>query len=412
MNRAPGHRKGIRVGLVVPSLGEGGVAAVADFMCATIDRSGAFDSRIVCLSSSWRDDLGVAITSPFSWHRGVRKAEGSWRGRRCTWVGAALSEIELQRYRPRLLLREVLSDCQLIQVVCGSPALAYAVCDLGVPVAVHCATRAVVERRSRAAKERGMLATWRRGMTLLVDCLERTALRSVDAVQVESAWMRDYVRLVTAGRPVLIRDVVPGVDTTRFTPLSKRDLQADSYVLCVGRFNDERKNVRLLLEAFALLTHERRSSTRLVLAGSAAPKPGFWQRARELGLEERVRYVASPGPDELVRLYQSASACALSSDEEGFGIVIIEAMSCAVPVVATRCGGPEGIIRDGCDGYLVGVGNVREMTDRLERLLSDAALNRRLGDAGRRAVLARFDRRVAGHALLETYEALLAGRCV
>jgi glycosyltransferase involved in cell wall biosynthesis len=248
-------------------------------------------------------------------------------------------------------------------------------------------------------------------MTLLVDRLERTALRSVDAVQVESAWMRDYVRRVTAGRPVLIRDVTPGVDATRFVPLSTRDLRAGPYVLCVGRFNDERKNVRLLLEAFALLTHERRSSTRLVLAGSAAPNPGFWQRAGELGLEERVNYVASPSPDELVRLYQSASVCALSSDEEGFGIVIIEAMSCAVPVVATRCGGPEGIIRDGCDGYLVGVGNVREMTDRLERLLSNGALNRRLGDAGRQAVLARFDRRVAGRALLETYEALLGGQC-
>jgi glycosyltransferase involved in cell wall biosynthesis len=44
---------------------------------------------------------------------------------------------------------------------------------------------------------------------------------------------------------------------------------------------------------------------------------------------------------------------ALSSDEEGLGIVILEAMACAIPVVATKCGGPDGIITDGKDGYLI-----------------------------------------------------------
>ncbi len=54
------------------------------------------------------------------------------------------------------------------------------------------------------------------------------------------------------------------------------------------------------------------------------------------------------------------------------------------------------------------MGNVRELTDRLTRLLSNEPLNRGMGEAARKSVLERFDSRVAGKALLETYDALLA----
>ena len=91
-------------------------------------------------------------------------------------------------------------------------------------------------------------------------------------------------------------------------------------------------------------------------------------------------------------------------------MVIIEAMACGIPVVSTRSGGPDGIIRDGHDGYLTEVGNVGELTDRLTRLLSNEPLNRSMGEAARKTVLERFDSRVAGKALLETYDALLGSR--
>ena len=196
----------------------------------------------------------------------------------------------------------------------------------------------------------------------------------------------------------------------RFKPAARRDLQSGHYVLTVGRLNDPRKNVTMLLDAFAALPSAVRSDSRLVLAGSAGPSPEFWARVKKLDLDHSVAFVNSPTIDELIALYQTATVFASSSDEEGFGMAIIEAMACGIPVVSTRSGGPDGIIRDGHDGYLTEVGNVGELTDRLTRLLSNEPLNRSMGEAARKTVLERFDSRVAGKALLETYDALLAVR--
>ena len=107
----------------------------------------------------------------------------------------------------------------------------------------------------------------------------------------------------------------------------------------------------MLLESFAALPSKVRRNSRLVLAGSAGPPAEFWARVKEFGLDQRVTFVNSPTIGELIALYQTATVFASSSDEEGFGMAIVEAMACGIPVVSTRSGGPDGIIRDGHDRY-------------------------------------------------------------
>lgn len=399
------------IGLVVPSFEQGGgVPSVAEFICQTLERFGAYEYRLISLSSSARDEISVGLTQPASWLRGVRTDHGVWRGRPFTRVGAFASELEFQRYQPRPALAALLADCDLIQVVCGSPAFAWSVCGLGKPVAVQCATRAIVERRRRDATARGFKATWRRGMNRFTDRLDRKALQTVDAIQVENPWMLDYAREVNMGRKALIRYAPPGVDAERFRPATARDLRTDPYILCVGRLDDPRKNISLLLEAYAGLPDVLKQTARLVLAGSAGPGPAFWARVKELGLSSRVEFVPFPDPEALLRLYQAAAVFALSSDEEGLGVVILEAMACAIPVVSTRSGGPDGIITEGQDGYLVGLDDAQALAGRLARLLSDEELNRRMGEAARETILHRYETGVTGQAFLEIYDELLARR--
>jgi len=398
-----------RVGLIVPALdGGGGVPAVADFVHGAASASGRYEVRLVSLNMSACDPESLRIARPGTWFRGAIAREGMWNGHRIVHVGAVAGEFEFQRYRGRHALAAAVSSCDLLQVVCGSPAWANAVRGLDKPVSVHAATRARIERRARDARPRGALGWWRKAMTEVTDRLDDRALRCVDAIQVMNPWMLEYARGINAGREVDIRYAPPGVDEEQFHPAAMRDLTSDPYVLCVARLDDPRKNIGLLLEAYARLPDEVRKKVRLVLAGSSGPPPDFWTRAEALSLRDRIEYVERPSREVLVRLYQRAAVFALPSDEEGFGVVLVEAMACGVPVVSTRSGGPDGIVSDGKDGFLVPLDDAAAMAGRLSRLLREADLNLSMGREARRTIETRYAARIAGVAFLDVWDKLLA----
>jgi D-inositol-3-phosphate glycosyltransferase len=397
----------LRIAIVVPGLTQGGgVPAVARFVKDTILRSGRYDLKLVSLTMSASDPDSVRLAAPSSWLRGVSATTGTWEGLPFIHVGTTAGEFEFQRYRPRRALTKALADCDLVQVVCGSPAWANAVLGLGKPVAMHVATRARLERRQRDANVRNMLALWGKAMTEITDRLDDRALSRVDAIQLMNPRMLEYARDLNISRAVDIRYAPPGVDAELFHPLDHREPAQDPYILCVARFSDPRKNVGLLLEAYAQLPKALHNKVRLVLAGSSTPPAVFWRRAEALGLRERISLFERPDRNALVRLYQGACAFALPSDEEGFGLVLLEAMACAIPVVSTSSGGPEGIITDGEDGYLVPLDDVRGLSSRLLRLLQDTAFNIEMGWNARQTIERRYDERVAGEAFIAMWDRL------
>lgn len=397
------------MGLVVPSLaGGGGVLTVASFLKDTILATGKYDLKVLSLATSMSDNCSVSLLQPLSWRAGVRSLSGTWEGIPYIHIGSFLCELEFQRFKPRRCLSQHLGDCDVVQVVCGSPAWAYALRGLGKPVSLQCATRAIIERRKRDAGTQGPRSWFRKGMTHVTNSIECNVLRFVDAIQVENRWMYEFARQHNPDRDVDIRFLQPGIDTGRFRPKSGRDFHRDPYVLCVGRLNDSRKNVGLLLEAYAKLSIDARRSLRLVLAGLDGPPKAFWKRAGALGLLDRIQFIRSPSNDDLLGLYQGASMFALTSDEEGFGMVILEAMSCGIPVISTRSGGPDDIITDGSEGFLVPVEDTAALADRIARLHFNVELNLRMGHCARLTIQNRYATDVAGKPFVEVWDRLLA----
>lgn len=400
-----------RIALVVPSLAEGGgVPAVARFVKDVVVRSGRYQLKLISLATSSRDSDSRRFVDPASWMRKVGTSTGIWEGLPFVHVGTVGAELEFQRYRPHAALARVVADCDVLQVVCGTPAWANAVCGLGKPVAVQCATRARVERRMRDSDPRSAGAWWRRAMTAITDRIDDRALRSVNSIQVENLWMLDYAKCINKNRQVDLRYAPPGVNAVDFHPLPTRDLDVDPYILCVARLSDPRKNIGLLLEAYAQLPVQLIQTVRLVLAGSSAPPAAFWVHVNALGLCDRVTYLPRPDRATLIALYQQAAVFALPSDEEGLGVVLLEAMACGVPAVATRCGGPDGIIADGEDGYLVDLDDAANMALRIGLLLSSHDANRKMGAKARMTVMKRYEEGVAGIAFLDIWDHLLSTR--
>ena len=396
-----------RLALVVPSLsGEGGVPATARFIKDVVLRAGAFDLQLVSLSESATDPQSLRLTRPSSWRHGPTLSHGVWEGLPFVHVGAMAGEFEFQRSGPRAVLARAVAGCDLVQVVSGSPAWANSVLGLGKPVSLHVATRARIERRQRDASPRSASALWRRAMTSVTDRLDDRALRGVDAIQVMNPWLLEYAQVLNAGRVVDTRLLPPGVNAGRYRPREPREPQRDPYILCVARLSDPRKRVGVLLDAYAGMHEAVRRQTRLVLAGSSAPPDAFWRRADALGLRDRVQYVERPDERALLHLYQNASLFALSSDEEGFGLVLLEAMACGVPVVSTRSGGPDAIITDGLDGYLVPLDDVEALSGRMTVLLSEPLRNVEMGRQARLTVERRYDEHVAGEAFVDIWDRL------
>ncbi|MBF7730501.1 glycosyltransferase family 4 protein [Pseudomonas sp. N040] len=400
-----------KLALVVPSLTNGGgVPAVARFVKDAALRSGRYELKLISLCMASTERSSRLLCQPSTWLRGPQASMGEWEGLPFTHVGANFGELEFQRYRPRRVLTELLADFDLVQVVCGTPAWANTVVGLGKPVALQVATRAVVERRQRDTKSKGIASWWRRQMTRITDRLDDRALRAVDGIQVENLWMLEYCKVLNAGRQLNLRYAPPGVDTRLFCPVAGRLDNPSPYILCVARLSDPRKNVELLLEAYALLPAALRDQVKLKLAGSSGPSESFWQRAAALGLSERIEFVVKPELAELVQLYQHACVFALPSDEEGLGVVILEAMACNVPVVSTRSGGPDGIITDGMDGFLTPLDDAAAMAERLARLIQDKPFNAEMGRRARATIEARYAEEVAGQAFVEMWDSLLQGR--
>ena len=367
--------------------------SVARFLVRVLETSGRYRTELVSLPMSSRDDASLRLCAPSTWRRGVRSVVESWEGRAVTRVGVRGAELEFQRYRPRPTLTRHLQRFERVIVVAGAPTWALATRNVTRPVALQVATLTAVERRALLERSHGARGLWLRLMTRMAARIERRGLRSVDRVFVENAWM--YERLSREIGSELVVLAPPGVDTERFRP-APCPPPGPAPVLAVGRFSDPRKRVDLLFEAYALLCKRDVATPPLLLAGASAPSAADWAQAEGLGIRARIEMREDVRDDELLELYRGARLLVLCSDEEGLGLVLLEAMACGLPVVATDCGGPRTLVVHGETGLLTPSGDAVRLADALGSLLGDTERCRRLGAAARARAVERFSLRTAG----------------
>jgi glycosyltransferase involved in cell wall biosynthesis len=200
---------------------------------------------------------------------------------------------------------------------------------------------------------------------------------------------RAMIAPYAGGRPVT---VVPyGVPL----PEDEGDLRAEPTgpprILFVGRLV-ARKGVDRLLQALATIADRE---WRLEIVGFGPERDPLERRAAELGLSGRVEFLGRIANDALVAAYRRATCFVLPAtlderaDTEGLGVVLLEAMSYGVPVIATRRGGIVDIVEDGGTGVLV-EDEPAELARAVASILDDPQRGRALGRAGRASVRERF----------------------
>jgi glycosyltransferase involved in cell wall biosynthesis len=214
------------------------------------------------------------------------------------------------------------------------------------------------------------LSTYRPSMAAMI----RRSYGRLDALAVLTQGdLRDYSRALDGARTRIVQ--IPNA----LTPLDggRSDLSSP-VVAAAGRLTPQ-KGFDLLIRAFALVV-ERRPDWTLRIFGDGAQRARLQRMIDERGLQGHVFLMGST--EHLGRELERASMLAVSSRFEGFGLVIVEAMSKGLPVVSFRCRrGPGEIITDGVDGLLVRPRSVRGLAGGIVRLIEDEEERRRMGAA-------------------------------
>jgi glycosyltransferase involved in cell wall biosynthesis len=157
-------------------------------------------------------------------------------------------------------------------------------------------------------------------------------------------------------------------------------------LLCVGRLIPIKGHV-VLLRAFAQAKRDL-PDLQLDIAGRGPLEPALKALARELGVADSVRFLGHVSP--IQSAIEQSAVVVVPSMGEGFGMVALEAMERARPVIAAAIGGLGELVRDGETGVLVPAGEAEPLRDAIVRVAGNLELARKMGDAGRQRAVTRF----------------------
>jgi glycosyltransferase involved in cell wall biosynthesis len=213
----------------------------------------------------------------------------------------------------------------------------------------------------------------------------------------ETEFNRSFIRSrIGAAAASNLHVVHNGVDLERFAPgLAPAAADDVPLVLAVGRLV-EKKGFPTLIAACRLL-HARGRHFRCEIVGYGDLRAQLEDEISRAGLDDVVQLVGMRSQDELPAMYRRAAVFAMPAvigtdgNRDSLPTVLLEALACGVPVVASRVTGIPEIVDDGENGLLVEPGDADELSRALERLLDDHELRRRFAEAGRTKAHERFD---------------------
>ncbi len=204
-------------------------------------------------------------------------------------------------------------------------------------------------------------------------------------VVANSAGLKELAEQSADGVPI---EMIPnGVDTDVFGPASEREGSEGAgrpdrpvRLLFVGRVVFQ-KGLDVLLDALASLG--AKPAWTLDVVGDGPARPGLEERAREHGLDGRIRFLGWKTKEAMPGLYASSDVFVFPSRDEGMPNALLEAMASGLPAAATRISGSGELVRHGETGFLSPPEDADALARGLRELLGDARLRRRMGRAAR-----------------------------
>jgi len=216
--------------------------------------------------------------------------------------------------------------------------------------------------------------------------LTRFSIVESDAVTAPSVWLAEATyRNLDVPRDRAIEVIPNFVDTRRFVPAPPKEVRASATRSATLVHVSNFRSLKRVDDVIAIFAQAQSRAPELAmtlqLVGDGPERERIRGLAHSGGLEDCVQFLGER--TDLPSVLRGADLFLLPSESESFGLAALEAMSCGVPVIASRVGGVPEVVIDGETGLLAPVGDIATMAAHVVRLLADAGLRARLGAAGR-----------------------------
>ena len=234
----------------------------------------------------------------------------------------------------------------------------------------------------------------RRPSGFVEETLWRFVLRSVDGITACSGALASQVSDAYGIGVDLVSVVYNGVDTELFSASSRsRDMAGtclpEQFIVSIGSYNPIKGHL-VLLNAFSALAGIF-PDLHLVIVGMDGPeRQALIDRAAELGLDQRLICLVALDPESVASVVANATLCVQPSFAEAFGLAVIEAGACGVPVLASAVGGHLELISDSRTGFLFPAGDAERCAAVMRQVLGDRDLLAKVAQSFRQDIVERY----------------------
>ena len=250
------------------------------------------------------------------------------------------SFIEYLRYKPSHLINKFISNFDIIILVSGIPIWYNLIKNTKAKKIVWYASGVLEDRKDRIKNKNFFLKTYFILNMYFLKYKEKNILKE----NTKFFALSNYAKNLYPNLKSEVLNFPIKVNDNFYKKNSKT-------ILSVSRFLDPRKNIMCLIKAFKLL-HQTDNQFKLYIVGDEVNKT-IKNFIIKNNLSNNIFFKSFIPQNELLHYYQKCEYFVLSSNEEGLGIVILEAMNNGCVVLSTKCGGPEDIITNGLNGFLV-----------------------------------------------------------
>jgi glycosyltransferase involved in cell wall biosynthesis len=229
--------------------------------------------------------------------------------------------------------------------------------------------------------------------------VRRAVLKNAVAIVANSEGLR---KRAEAADPFPVRVIPNGVDSDFFVPAQPKPLKENAgvlRVLFVGRFQAQ-KNLTFLFREVARLSP---GTFELHLVGDGPDKRSLERLAKQLGIASMITWHGWLTRAAVRHVYQAADCLVNPSLYEGMPNVVLEAMACGLPVVASKVPGNEELVLEGETGFLFGLGDGDRLLLAIRKLMRNHQLCHDLGSAGRRRAVSEFSWRTVTQDYLKLF---------